>query len=459
MQTEYTLLQPARTLTEAAATLLKRPLETQEQLEAFYSEKYGRARGTDRFAHLRVELTRCFQGAPFHGFIMGHPGVGKSTEISRLFLKVHEKFRAIRMSAAEEIYPGDFRVQDLLWLTIVRMIEATDSPVVSGFSGKLPASLLEDVRKELSQHWVESLGLRAGELEGGLSVPLLAKIRFNLKLQRTEKTAVYSLPELADLVALVNLVFDACNEVLRQEKKQEWILVIEDFEKHGIATDSLRRLFVDNSLLLERLKCHLLFVIPVGLAYIDDAERMPNGRERQFVVPDIPVFDRNHEPDLGGVEALLDVVDRRIDGALLEEPLARSLAIASGGNIRDLFDLLHRASLAAEVREASRIERQDALEAIQALRGSYRQRLGETFFDATNSITIQDKLAKLAAVYRGDKAAQIADKVLYLLLRQRMVLQFDGEGWFGVHPLVVDLLKEQGGDYVKPDERGGADLW
>jgi len=48
MQTEYTLLQPARTLTEAAATLLKRPLETQEQLEAFYSEKYGRARGKSK---------------------------------------------------------------------------------------------------------------------------------------------------------------------------------------------------------------------------------------------------------------------------------------------------------------------------------------------------------------------------------------------------------------------------
>jgi hypothetical protein len=50
MQTEYTLLHPARTLTEAAATLVKRPLETQDQFDAFYSEKYCRARGIDGLA-------------------------------------------------------------------------------------------------------------------------------------------------------------------------------------------------------------------------------------------------------------------------------------------------------------------------------------------------------------------------------------------------------------------------
>ena len=169
MQAEYTLLHPARTLAEVAATLLKRPLETPEQFSAFYSEKYGRARGIDRFAHLRVELTRCYLGAPFHGFVMGHPGVGKSTEISRLFFRVEDKFQPIRLSAAEEIYPGDFRLQDLLWLMIVRMIEATNSPTVIGFSAKLSPSLLEDVRHELSQRGIETLGLRAGELEAGIA--------------------------------------------------------------------------------------------------------------------------------------------------------------------------------------------------------------------------------------------------------------------------------------------------
>jgi hypothetical protein len=185
---------------------------------------------------------------------------------------------------------------------------------------------------------------------------------------------------------------------------------------------------------------------------------MPFGRERQFVVPDIAVYRRDYEPDETGIGALFDVIYRRVDESLLDERLARALAIASGGNIRDLFDLVHRASLAAEVRGALKIEHEDALEAIRNLRGIYKQQLGETFFDAQNKITIKDKLDKLTALYRGEPAAQIADRILYLLLRHRMVLQFNGEGWYGVHPLVVDILKEQGDPYVRPGEPGGSDL-
>ena len=200
-----------------------------------------------------------------------------------------------------------------------------------------------------------------------------------------------------------------------------------------------------------------LFVIPVGLAYTEDAERMPFGRERQFMIPDIAVYKKDHTPDEGGISALLDVLDKRIVASLLDTGIARLLSVASGGNIRDLFDLLNRAGLAAEARGAGRIERQDAEESIQELRGNYRFRLGETIYGAASGISLNAKLDKLEAVYRGDPAAQIPDKTLYVLLRQRLVLQY-GQVWFGVHPVAVDLLKEQDGRSLKPDGPGGTDL-
>jgi hypothetical protein len=151
MATDYTLLRPARTLSEIGDTLLKQPLQTQEEFDAFYSDQYGHARGVDRISHLGVELGRSFRRAPFHGFVMGHPGVGKSTEISRLLLRAGLQFGAIRISAAGELRPGDFHIHDLLWLMIIRILTETKSSVVSGFSDKLSPGLLEDVRKELSQ--------------------------------------------------------------------------------------------------------------------------------------------------------------------------------------------------------------------------------------------------------------------------------------------------------------------
>ena len=35
------------------------------------------------------------------------------------------------------------------------------------------------------------------------------------------------------------------------------------------------------------------------------------------------------------------------------------------------------------------------------------------------------------------------DPVLYALLRSRAVQEFNGERWFGIHPLVVDILAKQ----------------
>jgi hypothetical protein len=53
-------------------------------------------------AHLGLKLAR-----HFHAFVMGHPWVGKSTEVSKLLLKQPDHFLPIRISAATEIYPVD----------------------------------------------------------------------------------------------------------------------------------------------------------------------------------------------------------------------------------------------------------------------------------------------------------------------------------------------------------------
>ena len=450
------LLSPASTLAETEETLKPVPLSTPAELQAFYSEKYREARGTDRIAHLGVKLSRCYQRQLFHGFVTGHPGVGKSTEISKLLLNQSDRFNAVRISAATEMFPGDFRIHDLLWLMTIRVLEAARSPAISGFSGVLPPNLLEAVRYELSERWVETLGLTKGDVEGGLDLKLLARIRATLKLsrQRTEKTAEYSFSGLSDLIHVVNQVFDESNLVLRKEKQQEWFLVIEDFEKFGVDPEQLRRLFFDNALLFEQLRCHLLFVIPVALAYVPEAETMPFGRESQFMIPDIAVFRKNHEIDDDGVEALLEVIFRRLDAKLLDRKLACRVAVASGGNIRDLFDLLRRAALSAEVRGGQAIELQDATEAVNALRHDYAGRLGESPFDRTEAIPLESKLKKLEAIYNGDPQAQLPDKILYLLLRQRIVLQFNGEGWYAVHPLIVDKLKELNRS-LRPESPGG----
>ena len=59
-------------------------------------------------------------------------------------------------------------------------------------------------------------------------------------------------------------------------------------------------------------------------------------------------------------------------------------------------------------------------------------------------------------IYEQDQNSQIPDTVLYSLLLSRAVQEF-GDGSFGVHPIVVDILSTQGriGQSVKGPVPGG----
>jgi hypothetical protein len=88
------------------------------------------------------------------------------------------------------------------------------------------------------------------------------------------------------------------------------------------------------------------------------------------------------------------------------------------------------------------------------MRWEYLRRLGQSPYDL-NPITYPQKLERLLAVYNGASANDVPDPVLYSLLRSRAVEEFNGNGWYGVHPLVVDILKDQ--QHLKPQDPGGTD--
>jgi hypothetical protein len=119
------------------------------------------------------------------------------------------------------------------------------------------------------------------------------------------------------------------------------------------------------------------------------------------------------------------------------------LIVASGGNLRDLFKLVNDAASTSELRGAITINADDAHRAIVNLRSEYKRCLGESPFDS-EKVTYQEKSDLLLRIYNGDQSAQIANEVTYSLLRSRAVQEFNGERWFGVHPLVVDILAKQG---------------
>ncbi|MEM6448598.1 MAG: hypothetical protein AAF704_18830, partial [Cyanobacteria bacterium P01_D01_bin.123] len=105
----------ATSLDDVYKILSPKPLQTPEELELLYETQINQARGGDKTSRLKLGLIRAHDTTvPYKACVMGHQGVGKSTELNRLVKDIEDKFRAIRFSAIESLDPGNFQPLDVL---------------------------------------------------------------------------------------------------------------------------------------------------------------------------------------------------------------------------------------------------------------------------------------------------------------------------------------------------------
>lgn len=459
-------LRPAQNLEEVHGNFLKEPLLDRDEFEAFYRDEINNLRGEDRIKRLRLGLTRDFHGIFFKALLAGHPGVGKSTELTKLLFSVEDKFYVFRFNIASELDPGNFQPFDILLLIMTEIAKRTSTLLEEAHS---PQTLNPNILKEIWQWfdqeksiWEETSQIN-GSIEAGAGINgeslwakmlgLFTQIRGELRYasNRKKEFVEYRFRQLSSLSALANRLLDECNRLLWENFRKEWLIIGEDFDKPRISPDRVEDFFITYSAILIELNVHIIMTIPIALAYSEKASSLPVTPDRLFCLPNTPVFDENHKPHRKGRSAIQSILEARINLSLIEKRQISRLIVASGGNLRDLFSLVSQSVDYALIREAKIISKEDVTKSINSLRLQYKRRLGESPYDKI-PITFDEKAKRLIQIYHSERETEIADPVLHSLLRACAVQEFNGEGWFGVHPLVVDLLKTFG--RLKPDETG-----
>jgi hypothetical protein len=464
-------MEAAKSLQDVYKTLSPEPLIKKEEFDAFYRNEINHIRGKDNAKLLKINLERAYGGEGFYkAFLMGHSGVGKSTELTRLIQAIDERFVPLRFSASNELDPNSFKSFDILLIMAIEISEATkkitnrapDKECLQKFydwfaTEKSTLKTDKTVSAEISSGagitsdsvWAKTLGLFSN-LKGEL------KFASN----RSKEVTEYRLSRISSIIDLVNSVLTECTRILRLHNNKEWLFIGEDFDKPGIPPQQIENLFLTYANVFKNLKAHLIFTIPVSLAYSQKAAQLPFPNERILCIPDTPVFHPDHSPHIEGRDALLTVLKARVTPDIFEDKQAMRLIVASGGNIRDLFSLIAQAADNALLRDwhCEKINAEDANAAINNLRTDYERRLGSGPYDP-DKVTYEEKSSRLVKIYQRDPTAKIPDPTLYSLLHSRAVQEFNGERWFGVHPLVVDILVKQGKINPLQGEmiRGGAE--
>lgn len=456
---------PALTLADAPRTLSPRPLVEAAEFEAFYRAGINQLRGQDLVRRMvrRLRQTRTTKDF-FKAVLMGHAGAGKSTELTRLTREpeVLKGFRVIRFGRATNLDPGNFQAFDVLLLMIHELVQRTSQPTDAGGAGRYPSKeSLTKLEEWFVQTKVTSLVESSGSLTAASGIGsdekslwanflgVFGKVAGEMRYSgsRTTETVSRSLSRLDDLTQAANQILDECNALLREASGHEWLFIGEEFDKPEVAPRATEDFFITYSNVLRDLRAHFIFTLPVSIGYSDRQDRLPIQQDLILCLPDIMVFNRDHSPHQGGRMAIKELLDARIHPTLFEMGVQEYLITAAGGDLRDLFSIILTAADRAEEQDSNTIKREHAEFATRDLRTRYKRKLGDSSYEMPSGspqTSYEEKAACLVNLYDDKPEAQIPSPALYSLLRARAVLEFNGERWFGVHPLVVDILVAQG---------------
>lgn len=449
---------PAKTLASISRAVVPQPLVTREELAQLYRAEVNAVRGQDLVRRMKLELEDSFFSTFYKAFLIGHSGVGKSTEMSRLVLELEAQYVPVRLSAKQDLDPGSFEPFDVVLVMIMQLIEQARMPESQGgIAFSPPDNVLRPLldwladkveRYDSSREMSAEANAGAGGEQSLLAkaIGLFAGVKGEIRYAaaRRKEQVEHQLRRLSDLLRIANNILAIYRAALKKHSNREWLFIGEDFDKAGAAVDVTEKLFLTYGNLFRELECHLIFSIPIALVYSQAGSQLPFNNNRILCIPDTPVFDKEHKPHSAGRAAVRAVLSARVDPSLFGPDQMERLIVDSGGNLRDLFSMVNHASLNARLRGSDTIDASDVAAAVNEMRITYQRRLGVSPYDP-EEITFEKKAERLEAIYFRDPDADVPDPVLHSLLNARAVQEFNGERWFGVHPLVVELLLRRPG--------------
>ena len=454
----------AHNLREVEYALDPSPLTGDEEFEAYYrgADQIKAVRGQDAVRHLALGLDRSPAAPPYKAFLMGRAGVGKSTEITRLALEIRDRYETLRFNVRTQLDPREFTPFDVVLLMAVLVSEETHRLTGKAPEPSLMRALLQwyaDDEEKTSEDVSTAIEAAGGidtknswwDKVVGAFVTLKGSLKYSAVRKR--ESVAYKLTRIDALVDVANAVLRNCAHLLRQHNGKQWLFVGEEFDKTGIPSDKQIDLFlVHGGTIFVGLEANLVFNLPLALAFGSRASELP--ALPRLVVYDTAVYTPEKKPAAPGRAFARTVLEARVDPALFEEGQMDRLIVASGANLRDLFNMVREAAINARVDERTVIAAEDVQAVLLNWRFQFQSRLGTTQYDA-RPIENAKKVERLVELYNSKDAGQeLNDDVLGILLAANAVQEFNGNHWFGVHPLIVDYLKRAG--KVLADAPGGS---
>ena len=388
----------------------------------------------------------------------GHIGCGKSTELRRLQAELEEQgFHVVYFESTEDLDMANVDISDIL-LAIARQISLN----LEARNIRLQPNRFRQVLKgawDLLNSEVTGLRFQIPEIQmAGIGVKSPKDIGF--RIENGEYSLSLGIGELTStarnsegvrsllrqhLEPRVNTILEVINTELlsaaKQHLQKDLVVIVDNLDrvdnrqKEGSTRTLPEYLFVDRGDQLRQLDCHVIYTIPLVLAFSNEFEalkhRLGGGNDVKRL-PMVPVQNWDGTDNLEGLKLLEQLVlarafpevesEERLNliSKVFERPeTLNRLCWISGGHIRNLLSILHRC-----LEEDDPPITQDCLErAIREHRDSLSLAITEDEWALIQQVEQQKRVS-------GEDAHQT-------LLRSLFVFEYDDpkEGrWFQMNP-------------------------
>lgn len=428
-------MEKAINFSEFTRTFGPDPLKV-EDMKNFYCKKTMAIRTGDEYNSPIEDMFENFiDGVSFKPYLLlGHKGCGKSTELNCLMDNLKkEGFAVSSVCFNLELDPLNSTYWDMLILMAEKLIEIAgdknceiDESLLSVFE-----NYWKEVNIEIEDKSNANIGVESG-IKASVSIPkilsLFTKVKTELKTGiETRKVIREKVKQKSsDWIKLINQISDIIAGELNNKRP---ILIFEDIDK--LDPKTAWDLFYHYAASISQMSFFSIYTFPIGLSYDPKFGTL----EGYFTRKNLPML-KTHTQDgkifEPGIEIITEIVFKRADSKLFDAKTLRAVIIDTGGSLRDLFTVIFKASRRARRRGASIIEAEDTKAALMELSSSITQRIEEKHLETLKSI------------YKGNKKIISSSETLLELMQASAVLEYNGERWHDLHPLVAKFLKEQG---------------
>lgn len=455
------------------ATNPTKTIEVSNPHEKPYYIDFAEVRGGPIIEKIHDRISFFSGGNPTYTLFTGHIGCGKSTELFCLKNKLEQDgFQVVYFACDEYLELNDVEVSDIL-LAIASNISCSLDKITIQEPKNLTRLLKEaakilnteiDITKvklslptpkiTMSDSSPSSEGIKIGEIgvtadnTGQFSLAfgigeITAKVKSDATLRH--RLNEFLAPQKTVLLDAINEeLLEPATVQLKEQGKKGLVVIVDNLDRLDSRPKTFGRpqqeyIFIDQAEHLTKLKCHVLYTMPLALKFVSDYGILESKLEEPRLLPMVATHHKNGEPSEVGMALLRQMVLARALPQLTEterlekiceifdqpETLDR-LCMISGGHVRQLLQFLNR-----WIEEEKRLPL--TAKKLEKLIISRRN-------DRKLTITGDEEWELLKIVKNEKKLKPTETQKYQALIKNLSVFQYyddNGGSWFDINPVLL----------------------